>query len=554
MKEAGSLLVEILENQKVERVFCVPGESYLSVMNGLQDTSIETVLCKHEGAASIMAEADGKLTGRPGIAFVTRGPGATNAASGIHIAQQDSTPMILFVGQIGREMYGRDAFQEVDYQQFFGGMAKLVVEVQQADRLPEIVSRAYHTAMSGRPGPVIIALPENMLTETTNSEPVNYINNSSSAPSTNDLAQFIEEIKSAENPILILGGSVWSNEAAEDLESISEMLGLTILTSHRRQSFYNNLHKNYGGDLGLGVNPKLIERINKSDYLVLLGGRLSENPSQGFSLFGIPEHNKRVVHIHPGPEEIGRIYKPHLGIACSPISFANALNNALKGLNTKPSSEKAINTNQAHEEYLEWGNMPLEAPNSGVDLTTAFRNLRKDLDSNTIITNGAGNYAVWGHRLFRFTQFRTQLAPISGSMGYGLPAAIAAKLRNPAKTVIALAGDGCFQMTENEFATAVQYNVGVIVFVVDNEMHGTIRMHQHKSYKGKYKHTGLVNPDFNKLALAMGGKGFTVEKTEDFMKLFYDAKVWADKNNLPTLLHIKTGSEMVLPGKRFSSL
>ena len=212
-----------------------------------------------------MAEADGKLTGRPGIAFVTRGPGATNAAAGIHIAQQDSTPMILFVGQIGKEMYGRDAFQEVDYQQFFGGMAKLVVEVQQADRLPEIVSRAYHTAMSGRPGPVIIALPENMLTESTNNKPVGYINNSSSAPSTSDLAQFIEEIKSAKNPILILGGSVWSNDAAKDLESISEMLGLTILTSHRRQSFYNNLHENYGGDLGLGVNPKLIERINKSD-------------------------------------------------------------------------------------------------------------------------------------------------------------------------------------------------------------------------------------------------------------------------------------------------
>jgi len=554
MKEAGSLLVEILENQKVERVFCVPGESYLSVMNGLQDTSIETVLCKHEGAASIMAEADGKLTGRPGIAFVTRGPGATNAAAGIHIAQQDSTPMILFVGQIGKEMYGRDAFQEVDYQQFFGGMAKLVVEVQQADRLPEIVSRAYHTAMSGRPGPVIIALPENMLTESTNNKPVGYISSSSSAPSTNNLAQFIEEIKSAKNPILILGGSVWSNDAAKDLESISEMLGLTILTSHRRQSFYNNLHENYGGDLGLGVNPKLIERINKSDYLVLLGGRLSENPSQGFSLFGIPEHNKKIVHIHPGPEEIGRIYKPHLGIPCSPISFANALNNALKGLNTKPSSENQINTNQAHEDYLEWGNMPLEAPNSGVDLTSAFRSLRENLEPNTIITNGAGNYAVWGHRLFRFSQFRTQLAPISGSMGYGLPAAIAAKLRHPNQTVIALAGDGCFQMTENEFATAVQYNAAVIVFVIDNEMYGTIRMHQHKNYKGKYKHTGLINPDFNKLAVAMGGQGYTVNNTEDFMNIFNDAKDWTSKNNLPALLHIKTGSEMVLPGKRFNSL
>ena len=469
MKEAGSLLVELLENQKVDRVFCVPGESYLSVMNGLQETSIETILCKHEGAASIMAEADGKLTGRPGIAFVTRGPGATNAAAGIHIAQQDSTPMILFVGQIGKEMYGRDAFQEVDYQQFFGGMAKLVVEVQQAERLPEIVSRAYHTAMSGRPGPVIIALPENMLTENIDEKATSFIDQVSSAPSTKDLAQFIEEIKAAENPVLVLGGSVWSEEAEKDLASISEMLGLSILTSHRRQSLFNNLHKNYVGDLGLGVNPKLINRINESDYIVLLGARLSENPSQGFSLFGIPEHDKKIVHIHPGPEDIGRIYNPHLGIVSNPIDFVSALNNALKGLNTKPSPIKEEKANQAHEDYIDWGDMPLEAPNSGVDLTSAFRTLRKDIEPNTIITNGAGNYAVWGHRLFRFTKLRTQLAPISGSMGYGLPAAIAAKLRFPDQMVIALAGDGCFQMTENEFATAVQYNAAVIVLVIDNE-------------------------------------------------------------------------------------
>ena len=334
MQEAGSLIVEILEKQKVDRIFCVPGESYLSVMNGLQETSIETILCKHEGAASMMAEADGKLTGRPGIAFVTRGPGATNAASGVHVAQQDSTPMILFVGQIGKEMYGRDAFQEVDYQQFYGGMAKLVIEVQQADRLPEIISRAYYTAMSGRPGPVVIALPENMLTEKTEKQAPSYIDQISSAPTTKNLAQFIEEIKNAKNPILVLGGSIWSEEAEQDLASISEMLGLTILTSHRRQSFFNNFHKNYGGDLGLGVNPKLIDRINESDYLVLLGGRLSENPSQGFTLLSIPEHNKRFIHIHPGPEEIGRIYKPYLGIQANPVEFVKSLNSALKGLNT----------------------------------------------------------------------------------------------------------------------------------------------------------------------------------------------------------------------------
>ena len=554
MKEAGSLLVELLENQKVDRVFCVPGESYLSVMNGLQDTSIETILCKHEGAASIMAEADGKLTGRPGIAFVTRGPGATNAAAGVHIAQQDSTPMILFVGQIGKEMYGRDAFQEVDYQQFYGGMAKLVIEVQQADRLSEIFSRAYYTAMSGRPGPVVIALPENMLTEKTEKKATGFIDQVSSAPSTKNLAQFIEEIKASSKPILVLGGSLWSEKAEKDLISISEMLGLTILTSHRRQSLFNNLHQNYGGDLGLGVNPKIIKRINESDYIVLLGARLSENPSQGFSLFGIPDHNKKIVHIHPGPEEIGRIYNPHLAIVANPIEFVSALENALRGLNTKPQEKMEVNANKAHEDYIEWGDMPLESPNSGVDLTAAFRALREKLEPDTIITNGAGNYAVWGHRLFRFTKPRTQLAPISGSMGYGLPSAIAAKLRFPDQMVIALAGDGCFQMTENEFATAVQYNAAVIVLVIDNEMYGTIRMHQHKNYKGKYKHTSLVNPDFADLAKAMGGQGYTVKNTEDFYDIFVQAKNWANKNNLPALLHIKTGSEMVLPGKRFSSL
>ena len=554
MQEAGSLLVQILENQKVDRVFCVPGESYLSVMNGLQETSIETILCKHEGAASMMAEADGKLTGRPGIAFVTRGPGATNAASGIHIAQQDSTPMILFVGQIGKEMYGRDAFQEVDYQQFYGGMAKLVIEVQQADRLPEIVSRAYHTAMSGRPGPVIIALPENMLTENTDKNAPSFINHISSAPTSKDLAQFIEEIKEAKKPILILGGSVWSKEAEENLSSISEMLGLTVVTSHRRQSLFNNFHKNYGGDLGLGVNPKLINRINESDYLILLGGRLSENPSQGFTLLDIPEHSKKFIHIHPGPEEIGRIYKPHLGMVSNPIDFVSILNNALSGLNTKPQVTKQLETNNAHDEYIEWGDMPLEAPNSGVDLTSAFRTLREKIEEDTIITNGAGNYAVWGHRLFRFSKLKTQLAPISGSMGYGLPAAISAKLRYPDQMVIALAGDGCFQMTENEFATAVQYKASVIVIVIDNEMYGTIRMHQHKHYKGNYKHTGLVNPDFCQLGNAMGGKGYTVENTDDFYGTFEEANNWAKKNKLPVLIHVKTGSEMVLPGKRFSSL
>ena len=550
MIEAGTLIVKILENQKVERVFCVPGESYLSVMNGLQETSIETILCKHEGGASMMAEAEGKLSGRPGIAFVTRGPGATNAASGVHIAQQDSTPMILFVGQIEKEMYGRDAFQEVDYKEFFGGMSKLVIEVQDANRLSEVISRAFHTAMSGRPGPVIIALPENMLTEKVTVKPVEFVKKINSGPSTNDLALYIEEIKKSKNPIIIIGGSVWSEDAAINLEKVSEILNIPIYTSHRRQSYFDNFHQNYAGDLGLAVNPEIIKNIKDSDFITIIGARLSENPSQAFTLLGIPEHNSKLAHIHPSPEEIGKIYKPDIGIASSPIVFVESLRITLESFNQSFSKD----TNNFQKIYKDWINQNLTSPNSGVDLSRGIRELKEKLKDDTIITNGAGNYAVWVHRLFRFKKYNTQLAPISGSMGYGVPAGIAAKLKHKNKEVIAFAGDGCFQMTSNEFATAVQFNVGLLVIVVDNEMYGTIRMHQHKNYKGRYKHTGLVNPDFVQLANSMGGKGFPVDKTDDFVKTFLEASEWSKKNSLPSLLHVKTGSEMVLPGKRFDQL
>ena len=554
MIEAGTLIVNILEKQKVDRVFCVPGESYLSVMNGLQDTSIETILCKHEGGASIMAEADGKLTGRPGIAFVTRGPGATNAASGIHIAQQDSTPLIMFVGQVERKMFSRDAFQEVDYQQLFGGMCKMVFEIQDAERIPEILSRAFHTCLSGRPGPVVITLPEDMLRDKVDKNPIDYISIPKSGPTNADLALYIEQLKSSKNPIIIVGGSVWSEEAAVNLEKVSEITNVPVYTSHRRQSFFNNLHKNYAGDLGLGVNPEVVKNIRESDFITLLGNRLSENPSQAFTLLDIPENKKFVAHIHPGPEEIGRIYKPNLGIVSNPINFIESLKNTIESFNNKNLFRSDIDCDRLHKNYLEWGDKNLLSPNSGVDLTRCIKELKSEIDENSIITNGAGNYAVWVHRLFRFTKTQTQLAPISGSMGYGVPAAIAAKLRFKKSNVIAFAGDGCFQMTHNEFATAVQFNAGIVIIVVDNEMYGTIRMHQHKNYQGKYKHTGLKNPDFSKFADAMGGIGFSVINTDEFIDKFKAAKEWSNKNHLPSLLHLKTGQEMVLPGKRFDQI
>ena len=355
MIEAGTLIVKILEKQNVERVFCVPGESYLSVMNGLQDTSIETILCKHEGGASIMAEADGKLTGRPGIAFVTRGPGATNAASGIHIAQQDSTPLIMFVGQVERKMFARDAFQEVDYQQFFGGMCKMVFEIQDAQRIPEILSRAFHTSLSGRPGPVIITLPEDMLRDEVDENPIDFVTVPKSGPTNEDLATYIEQLKSSTNPVIIVGGSVWSKEAALNLEKVSELTNIPIYTSHRRQSFFNNLHKNYAGDLGLGVNPEVIKNIKESDFITLLGNRLSENPSQAFTLLNIPENKKFIAHIHPGPEEIGKIYKPNLGIVSNPINFIESLKNTIENLSNTDFFKKENNCDNLHKNYLEWG-------------------------------------------------------------------------------------------------------------------------------------------------------------------------------------------------------
>ncbi|MEO1067065.1 MAG: thiamine pyrophosphate-binding protein, partial [Pseudomonadota bacterium] len=485
MTTGGKLIVECLEAQGVDRVFCVPGESYLAVLDALFDSDIDVVNARHEGGAAMMAEADGKMTGRPGICMVTRGPGATNAACGVHIAKQDSTPMILFVGQIGRRMRGREAFQEVDYRQTFGDLAKWVEEIDHADRIPEVINHAYHVAMSGRPGPVVLALPEDMLRDDADVTAGPRVHVASPAPNPSDVTRFEEMLRQSAKPFLILGGSRWTPSDVDAVTRFAERTKMPVGCSFRRQHLFDHLHPNYAGDVGLGINPALQARIAESDLVILLGARFSENPSQNFSLLTYPKPRQALVHIHPGAEELGRIYTPDLSINATPGAFINAVNHM-----SRDASDDDVTT--AHAAYLAWSNPPHHSETEGfADQGVLIDQLRIHAPE-AIMTNGAGNYAIWLHRFWRFRAFGSQVSPTSGSMGYGLPAAIAAKRRYLDKRVICFAGDGCFQMTSQEFAAAAQLGVAVIVLVFDNGLYGTIRMHQERDYPGRVSATGLA--------------------------------------------------------------
>ena len=545
MKTGGQLIVEALEAQGVERVFCVPGESYLAVLDALHDSSIRTVNARHESGAAMMAEAEGKLTGRPGVCFVTRGPGATNAAAGVHVAQQDSTPMILFVGQIERAMRGRDAFQEVDYTRMFGGMAKWVAEIDSADRVPEMISRAFHTAMAGRPGPVVLALPEDMLVETADAAAARPAQPADSAPTPAQVAEFGRLLAAAQRPLVIAGGSRWSEEAVATLRGFAETFALPVAVTFRRQMLFDHAHPNYAGDIGLGINPKLTALVKDADLILLLGGRFSEVPSQSYELLGIPETGKTLVHVHPGPEELGRVYHPDLAINATPGGFLDAV----AGLEPPASPAWAGRAEAAHAAYLAWSEPPAAIPGA-VQMGAVMSWLRGALPDDAILTNGAGNYATWIHRFWRFRRYGTQAAPVSGSMGYGLPAAVAAKLLHPEREVVCFAGDGCFQMTGLEFGTAVQEGANIIVLVVDNGMYGTIRMHQEREYPGRVSATALKNPDFAALARAYGGHGETVERTEDFAPAFERARA----SGLPAILHVKLDPEALTPNRSLSEI
>ena len=530
-------LVETLENQGVDRVFCVPGESYLDVLDALRDSPIETVVARQEGGAAMMAEADAKLTGRPGVVFVTRGPGAANASSGVHVAQQDSTPLVLFAGQVARSAKGRDAFQEVDFAAFYGGMAKSVTEVDDAARMPTAVADACRIALSGRPGPTVVSLPEDMLGEACSAPSTGRVEAVDEPPDDTLVQAFDARLDAAERPLVVVGGSVWREKDTASLAAFARRAGVPVACVFRRQQLFDHEHPHYAGDVGIGLNPALRRAIEETDLLVLLGTRFSEIPSQSYTL---PLAETPVVHVHPDPNELRRVHPAELAIRAGPAAFLAA---------TAARGERTGYIDTLHASYLEWSRLPHPSPGK-LTMGNVMATLRDLRDPNMIVTNGAGNYSGWIHRFHRFRRFGTQVAPTSGSMGYGLPAAIAAKLRHPQRTVVCFAGDGCFQMTGQELATAVQYDAHVVVLVVDNGMYGTIRMHQERAFPGRVHATSLVNPDFAALARACGAYGERVESDADFSAAFARAGAAAS----PALLHLPVDPEAITPTARLSGL
>jgi acetolactate synthase-1/2/3 large subunit len=541
---AGHKLVEALIAQGIDTAFGVPGESYLAVLDGFHEYAdqIRFIACRQEGGAAFMAEAQGKLTGKPGICFVTRGPGATNASIGLHTAFQDSTPMILFIGQVASDQRDREAFQEVDYRQMFGpgtlGMAKWVGEVHDAERLPEYVARAFHTAMQGRPGPVVLVLPEDMLTKPITAPVVAPARPAESAPTPAALAELRERLAAAKKPLVIAGGGGWTPEATTALQAFAEAWHLPVGCAFRFQDLFDNAHPNYAGDVGIGINPKLAARVKEADLILAIGPRLGEMTTGGYTLLQAPRPAQALIHIHAGAEELGRVYTAELLINASMSQAAPAL------ASLAPPADVAwrVWTDAAHADY-EANLVP--TPVAPLDMAEVIRLLDAKLPEGTIFTNGAGNYSGWLHRFHRYTGLhrfgKTQLAPTSGAMGYGVPAAVAAALLQDDRWVVNIAGDGDFLMTGQELATATGYGAKkLLVVVVDNGTYGTIRMHQEREYPGRVSGSDLFNPDFAKLAEAFGFAAFKVESTAQFEQALQAAIATGQ----PSLLHLRLSSDV----------
>ncbi len=539
-KSGARLLVDTLEANGVERVFLVPGESYLAVIDALSESPIVTVTARQESGAAFMAEATGKLTGRPGIAMVTRAPGATNAFAGLHVAEHDSTPMILFVGQIERSFRERGAFQEMDFRKVFGSVAKWVAEVDSPDRVVEMVNRAFAVATNGRPGPVVLVLPEDMLVETAPApaeiRPAPIVETHPGAAQMWDLQK---RLWAAKKPLAILGGSRWSEKAVRQFARFAEKFDLPVACSFRRQMLFDHADPHYVGDIGFGINPALDARIREADLILMVGGRFQEVPSQSYALLDVPFPKQSLVHVHASAEELGRVYRPDLAIHASAAAFAAAA----EGLEPPPAGVAWADWRAAGRADWETWTGTI-APNPGaVQLATVWEHMRAVLPDDAIFTNGAGNYAIWLHRFWRFRKFGTQAAPCSGSMGYGLPGGIGAKLVHPDRPVIVCAGDGDFQMTSQEFATACQFGVAVVVIVFDNGIWGTIRMHQEREFPARVHATKLVNPDFAAIAKAHGAYGATVTTSEGFGPAF-DAAL---ASGGPALIHVHLDPEAITP-------
>jgi acetolactate synthase I/II/III large subunit len=541
---AGHALVEALIEQGIDTVFGVPGESYLAVLDGFHEhrDHIRFIACRQEGGAAFMAEAQGKLSGRPGICFVTRGPGASNAAIGLHTAFQDSTPMILFIGQVAGDQRDREAFQEVDYRQMFGpgtlGMAKWVGEVHSAERLPEYVARAFHTAMQGRPGPVVLVLPEDMLREPIVAPVLPRVAPVHAWPAPGALRDVRRLLLAAERPLVIAGGSGWDAEACLALQRFAENWQLPVACGFRFQDTFDNRHPLYAGDVGIGINPKLAARVRDADLVLAVGVRLGEMTTGGYTLLEAPRPRQKLIHIHAGPEELGRVFAADLMLQSSMACAAKAL----ETLAAPTSVPWVAHTEAAHADYEANHLAPAVAP---LDMAVVVKTVQRLVPADAVFTNGAGNYSGWLHRYTRYPGLqhhgRTQLAPTSGAMGYGFPAAVAAALLQPQRWAVNIAGDGDFLMNGQELATATGYGAQkLLCIVVDNGTYGTIRMHQERDYPGRVSGSDLYNPDFVAMAVAFGWQGERVDRTEDFEPALQRAL----ERSTPTLLHLKLDADV----------
>ena len=544
-RTGAQLLIDALKIHGVDMVFGVPGESYLDALDAFYDVQdqIKFVICRQEGGVANMAEAYGKLTGRPGIAFVTRGPGATNASIGIHTAFQDSTPLILFIGQVSSEVTEREAFQEIDYRRMYGQMAKWVAQIDRPERVPEMVSHAFHLAVSGRPGPVVLALPEDMQSAIATVPDTARYQRVAANPGAADMNKLRAMLAQAERPFVMLGGGGWNREACADFQAFAEANALPVGCTYRCQDLFDNRHPNYVGDIAVGLNPALERRIREADLLLAVGPRLGEWTTVNYTLIDIPRPKQKFIHVHTGAEELGRVYQADLLINSGMPEFAAAAR-ALAPVRA-PWAEATL---AARADYETW-QKPVATPGA-LNMSEVIAFLRERLPPDTIVTNGAGNFSLWVHRFYQYTGFRTQLGPTSGAMGYGVPSGVAAKLVHPERPVISFAGDGDFQMSGQELATAMQYDAKVIFVVVNNGIYGTIRMHQERHFPGRVSGTSIRNPDFAALARAYGLYGETVEKTADFGPAF--ERAW----NAPTasLLELRIDPDSISPRTTLSAI
>lgn len=545
-RHGGRILADQLALLGAERVFCVPGESYLGLLDGLYDhrDQIDVITCRHEGGAANMADAYGKLTGKPGICAVTRGPGATNASNGIHTAFQDSTPMIVLIGQVARDMTDREAFQEMDYRRVFGEMAKWIAQIDDVTRIPEYISRAWHVATSGRPGPVVLALPEDVLSDVAVVADARPVAPVQSAPTPDAMAQIQDMLAQAKKPLLVVGGPGWSSEAADLAAKVATHLNLPIATTFRCQDYVDNSHPNYGGVIGIAALPSLLHKVREEvDLLITIGSRFGEMTTQGYTLIDTPIPQMRFVHVHPGPDELGHVYAPDVAVVSAPVEFLRACL-SMPATDRPQAADWVSGFRTAYEAYL----TPTDVPGD-LNMGRVIRHLSETLPADTIYTNGAGNYAVWLHRFHSHLRYRTQLAPTSGSMGYSVPAAVAAKCQHCDRTVVSVAGDGCFLMTAQEMATAKQNGLAIIYLVVNNGMYGTIRMHQERSHPGRVISTQLDNPDFVTYAKAFGIPGEAITKTEDFAAALDRAQA----SSVGYLIELQVDPEALTPTQSLSA-